>query len=177
MKLRDEGKILNIGVCNFSGEQITEASKYAEIVSLQPHYSLLERSIESDQQKICVDKGIGIISYGSLGAGMLTGKYSKPPQFKKGDARSFFYRFFKPKYWDRVSAVVGKVREIADAHNASPGHVAISWILSRQGIAAAIVGARSGEQIKDNIAGADLVLTKDEITSLDAVSTGIYDTA
>ncbi len=175
VKFREEGKVRHLGVCNFSGEQLEAASAEGDIVSLQPHYSLLERSIESEIMELCREKNIGIISYGSLGAGMLTGKYSEPPLFPKNDARSFFYRFFKPKYWDRVSEVVATVREIAEEHHASPGHVAIAWILSKSGVAGAIVGARKPEQVEDNFKAQGLVLTEEETAQLDAVSEGIYE--
>lgn len=89
MKAKESGKIRYIGICNFSGDQLKEAMKHGEIVSYQPNYSLLEREIESDQMKVCADNNIGIISYGSLGAGMLTGKYKEHPQFRKRRAKLF----------------------------------------------------------------------------------------
>jgi len=174
MKAKESGKIRYIGICNFSGEQLKEAMKYGEVVSYQPNYSLLEREIESDQMKVCVDNNIGIISYGSLGAGMLTGKYKEHPQFKKGDARNFFYKFFKKQYWPEVKAVVDKVSEIAKKRGVKPGHVAIAWNLSKTGITAAIVGARTAEQVMDNLGGSGLILTAEEISGLDKVSENVY---
>jgi aryl-alcohol dehydrogenase-like predicted oxidoreductase len=174
MKAKESGKIRYIGICNFSGEQLKEAMKYGGIVSYQPNYSLLEREIELDQMKVCVDNNIGIISYGSLGAGMLTGKYKELPQFKKGDARNFFYKFFKKQYWPEVKSVVDKVSEIAQNRGVKPGHVAIAWNLSRTGITAAIVGARTAEQVMDNLGGSGLILTAEEISELDIVSENIY---
>ncbi len=174
MKAKESGKIRFIGVCNFSGEQLKEAMKYGEIVSYQPNYSLLEREIESDQMKICAENNIGIISYGSLGAGMLTGKYKELPQFKRNDARNFFYKFFKKQYWPGVKAVVEKVTEIAEKKGVRPGHVAIAWNLSKPGVTAAIVGARTAEQVMENLGGSGLILTAEEISELDKVSENIY---
>lgn len=176
MKVKDSGKIRFIGICNFSGEQLKEAMKYGEIVSYQPNYSLLERDIESDQMKVCVENNIGIISYGSLGAGMLTGKYKEHPQFKKGDARNFFYKFFKKQYWPEVKAVADKVSEIAKKRGVKPGHVAIAWNLSKPGVSAAIAGARTAEQVMENIGGSGLILTAEEISELDRVSENVYST-
>lgn len=175
MRLKEQGKIKYIGVCNFSGEELKEALKYGEVVSLQPNYSLLERDIEKDQMNVCVESGTGIISYGSLGAGMLTGKYKDLPSFRKGDARNFFYRFFKEKYWAEVKKVVDTVCEIAELKNAKPVHVAIAWILSRPGITGAIFGARNAAQVEDNLGGASLALTQKEIHDLDEISKNIYD--
>lgn len=174
LKVKDQGKVRYIGVCNFSGRELEDAIESGEVVSLQPNYSLLEREIESDQMKICGRRGVGIISYGSLAAGMLTGKYKEHPQFRKNDARSFFYRFFKKEYWPAVRAVVDVVESIADKHGARPGHVAIAWILTKTAVAGAIFGARDGAQVRDNLGGASLVLSKDDVEALDKVSADIY---
>lgn len=173
-RAKEAGKVRYLGICNFSGAQLIDAMRYSEIVSFQPNYSLLERDIEHDQVKVCIDKNIGIISYGSLGAGMLTGKYSEPPQFRKGDARNFFYKYFKKEYWSGVKPVVDKVCEIAKNRGVKPGHVAVAWILSKKGISAAIVGARNPEQVIDNLGGSGLELTAEEISALDRVSENIY---
>ncbi len=174
MKAKESGKIRYIGICNFSGDDLEKALNCGEVVSYQPNYSLLEREIEYDRVKICTDNNIGIISYGSLGAGMLTGKYHELPQFKRNDARSFFYKFFKKQYWPEVKTVVDKTAEIAKKRGVKPGHVAIAWILSKPGISAAIVGARSGMQVIDNLGGSGLILTNEEILELDTVSENIY---
>jgi aryl-alcohol dehydrogenase-like predicted oxidoreductase len=172
MSFREQGLIRNIGVCNFSAEQVLEAMKYAEIVSVQPQYSLLERKIEKDLLPLCLEKNLGVLSYGSLGAGVLSGKYKEPPQFGKGDARSFFYKFFKAQQWPSVSAVVDELRRIGNDRDAAPGHVAIAWILARQGITSAIVGARDPRQLRDNLKAMDVVLSADDIRALDEASKG-----
>lgn len=174
MKLKEQGKIRHIGVCNFSGRELRDAIKAGDVISYQPNYSLLERDIENDQMKVCTESGVGIISYGSLGAGMLTGKYRELPVFAKGDARNFFYRFFRKEYWPRVRQVVDELCVIADKRGVRPGHVAIAWILSRPAVSAAIFGARDAAQVMDNIGGASLRLSQDEISDLEKISAGIY---
>lgn len=174
LKAKEQGKVRYIGVCNFSGKELEDAIICGEVVSLQPNYSLLEREIENDQMKICDKRGVGLISYGSLAAGMLTGKYKEHPVFKKGDARNFFYRFFKKEYWPAVRAVVDEVELIADKYGAKPGHVAIAWILSKPAVAGAIFGARDAAQVKDNLGGAALSLSKDDIDALNKVSAHVY---
>ncbi len=174
IKLKEDGKIRHIGVCNFSGKELKDAISCGDVVSYQPNYSLLERDIESDQMKVCVEHGLGMISYGSLGAGMLTGKYRELPVFPRSDARYFFYRFFKKEYWPKVKEVVNTLRSIADKRGTRPGHVAIAWILSRPAVSGAIFGARSADQVRDNLGGASLVLSGDEIAVLEKVSTDIY---
>ncbi len=174
LKAKEQGKVRYIGVCNFSGKELQDAINSGEVVSLQPHYSLLEREIESEQMKVCEKNGVSIISYGSLAAGMLTGKYQEHPKFKKGDARSFFYRFFKKEYWPAVKEVVSEVELIADKYGARPGHVAIAWILSHKSVSGAIFGARNADQLKDNLGGASLILSKDDIETLNKITENIY---
>ncbi len=173
-KFKEEGKIKYIGVSNFSYEQLEEACKYAEITSVQPHYSLLERSVENDLVPFCVENQIGILSYGSLGAGMLTGKYTEWPQFKRDDTRSFFYKFFKKEYWPKVNDLLERMREIAKEKDTKVGHIAIAWLLAQEAVDSTIVGARTAEQAKDNLGGAELELTPEEIKELSELSARVY---
>ncbi len=172
---REQGKIRAFGVSNFSAAELTEALAYGRIATLQPPYSLLERDIEKDIQPLCAGSGVAMIPYGSLGAGMLTGKYTEPPKFKKDDARSFFYRFFNKQYWGGVSALVDLLWSIAGAHDAKPGHVAIAWLLSRVAVAGTIVGARDADQVRDNMGGLEIRLSPEEVSELDRVSAAVYE--
>lgn len=174
-RFREQGKIRYIGVSNFSAAQLREAMQYGGLFSLQSHYSLLERTLESDALPTCREKGIHVLAYGPLGAGVLTGKYTERPTFSKGDARSFFYRFFKPRYWQQVCRLVDAVSTIAQAKGVRPGDVAISWVLAQQGVLSAIVGARSPEQVLENIAHVPVALDDDELVRLDMLSRNIYE--
>lgn len=174
VRLKEEGKIRYIGVSNFNAAQVAEASTYTQILTLQPHYSLLERSIEKETLPLCRERKISVISYGSLGAGVLTGKYVERPVFRRDDSRSFFYRFFREQYWPKVMGLVDAVKRIADERGVKPGHVAVAWILSHPGFPSAIVGVRSPEQVYDNLGGAELVLSAEEIERLNTLSEGIY---
>ena len=113
LKFQEQGKIRYIGVSNFSGDEIVESIRHAELISVQPQSSVQARKIEDSIQKICVENNIAIIPYGSLGGGILTGKYDKRPEFKKQDARNFFYRFFSEKNWPKVSALSRGLRNMA----------------------------------------------------------------
>ena len=173
MKLKQDGKILNIGVCNFNTAQIEEAAKYAPLFSYQPQYSLLERGIDKGELPLCAQKGIKVITYGSLGAGLLSGKYSAPPVFEKSDARSFFYKFFKEKYWNDVNRLIEELRTIAREKESQPGHVALAWTLSRPGVSAVIAGARNTGQLLDNVKALSVKLSPDEMERLDKISTHV----
>ena len=175
LKMQQAGKIKHIGVCNFNATQINAAQAIAPLASLQPNYSLLERKIEQNELPLCIDNEIAIITYGSLGAGLLSGKYTEPPTFPKYDARSFFYKYFKAQYWPNVNAVIEELRKIAATKNTKPGHVAISWILTKKGITAAILGMRNPQQVADNIGAEAVDLSQEEINVLDVVSSKVYE--
>jgi aryl-alcohol dehydrogenase-like predicted oxidoreductase len=175
VKFRQQGKIRHIGVSNFSGAELREALRHAAIFSLQPHYSLLDRAIEKELLPLCVEREINVFPYGCLGAGMLTGKYRECPQFQKGDARSFFYRHFKRKYWPKVRRLVDDVETIAERKGTTAGAVALSWLLGRPGIKAVIVGARTADQVTENIAGVPIDLNEEESGILDRSSREVYE--
>lgn len=173
-KFKEQGKIRYIGVSNFNAEQIRAAAHCAEIATLQPPYSLLDRNIEEAVVPACTELGIDMIPYGSLGGGMLTGKYKEWPNFKKDDARSFFYPFFQKKYWPKVRALVDLLVEIAKEKNALPAHIAAAWVNAQKGVLAAITGARSPQQVAENVKCVDIILTGEESASLDTLSKAVY---
>lgn len=175
LKFREQGKIRHIGVSNFDEAQLREAAQYAPLFSLQAQYSLLERDIEKDVLPACIEKGINLLSYGPLGAGMLTGKYGECPIFSRGDARTFFYRFFKPQYWQQVCRLVDGVLLLAQSKGVSPGAVAVSWVLQQEGVMTAIVGARSPGQVLENITDVPVEFYDNEIALLDRLSREVYE--
>ena len=160
--MRKQGKIRYIGVSNFSVEQTEEASKYCQIVSTQPQYSLLVRDIEKDILPYCVEKNIGILSYGSIGAGALTGKFKEKPVFKEDDERAAFYTFFQEQNWPKTKQMIDTLEEIAASHGKPTVHAAINWVLKQKGISVALVGARTPEQVRMNAQAADWELTDEE---------------
>lgn len=174
LKFREQGKIRHIGLSNFNSAQLLECLRHATIATLQPHYSLLERAIEDEVQKTCLENGVSIIPYGSLGGGMLTGKYSEPPKFRKDDARSFFYKFFQKRYWPGVKALLDAMRGIAAAKDAKMSHVAVAWLLARPGVVTVLAGARTPGQVRENAAGLELILSPEETSLLDGISSRVY---
>ena len=160
--MRKQGKIRYIGVSNFSVEQTEEVSKYCQIVSTQPQYSLLVRDIEKDILPYCVEKNIGILSYGSIGAGALTGKFKEKPVFKEDDERASFYTFFQEQNWPKTKQMIDTLEEIASSHGKPTVHAAINWVLKQKGISVALVGARTPEQVRMNAQAADWELTDEE---------------
>lgn len=174
VKMQSEGKINYIGVSNFDLPLLERALKAAPVISLQPHFSLLERSIEKLVLPYCKEKGIGVVSYGSLGSGILSGKYKKQPIFTKNDARSFFYPFYKEPYWSLSQALVAELKKIAQEKGRPVAQIVINWIVQQSGVTTALVGARTPEQVEMNAAAGDWELSEEELKRIESVYHRIF---
>jgi len=169
MKLKEKGKIKSIGVSNFSFEQLKEATKYGEIDVIEPCYSLVWRFIDKEELPYCIENNIGIISYSTLAQGILTGKFTKDKKFAKDDGRSKA-TLFQPPYFNDALQVTEHIKKIALKYDKTPSQVAINWILKTKGITAAIVGARTEKQIKENLQASKFALSQDDYDYLDCIS-------
>lgn len=165
VELQKEGKIKYIGVSNFDVELLERAGAMTKIATLQNQYSILERSIEENVLPYSAEQGIGIISYGTLAGGILSGKYSSAPNFKGADVRSFFYKHYSGKNFDTVQEKLEKLKELNQPLN----QVAINWCRQQKGITSAIVGARHPEQVRQNAAAAEWDLTESQIEMIKKV--------
>jgi aryl-alcohol dehydrogenase-like predicted oxidoreductase len=162
-KFIEEGLVRYVGVSNFSPEQMQEAAQYCPIVSLQPPYSLLDRRIENDIMPYCVEHNIGIVSYGSIAAGALTGKYKERPVYPASDPRGRLYTgHYSEENWPKTQAMVGALSKVAEKHSVPVVHVAIGWVLAQRGMTVAICGARTVEQVRMNAAAGDFVLPAED---------------
>lgn len=168
LRMKESGKIRHIGVSNFDVPLLERALAVAPIVSLQPHYSLLERKIEQSLLPFCREKQIGIISYGTLGSGILTGKYVEPPCFSKGDCRNFFYLFYKEPYWGRTQSLLAEMEMVAGKRAVPLAQVAVNWARQQEGVTSVLVGARTAAQAIINAGAGNWELSRSE---LDAITT------
>jgi len=173
-KMVGEGKIRYVGVSNFDHTLLKEASEYAGIVSNQMEYSILKRDIEQDLIPLCKEKNISILGYGSLGGGILTGKYKEPPEFAKDDVRSFFYRFYREPVWSKTKKLLSVLEEIAIKHKVPVSNVAINWLLNHREIASSIAGCRNAGQVEDNIGAGDLELSDEEVAMIERSQREIF---
>ena len=110
------------------------------------------------------------MSYGSIGAGILTGKYKERPVFPKGDTRNengFYKNCYSEENWPKVSALVHVLTEVAKAHQAPTVHAAINWVLANPSMTVALVGAKTPEQVRMNAAAGNWELTADEKAEID----------
>ncbi|OPX29235.1 MAG: hypothetical protein B1H08_04320 [Candidatus Omnitrophica bacterium 4484_171] len=173
LKFKKQGKVRYIGVSNFDLSLLEKASSITAITTLQVQYSLLDRSIEKGVLSFCSENDIGVIAYGPLGGGILTGKYINPPRFPKGDARSFFYPYYKEPYWSKIQVLIGEIKNIARKRNKNPAEVALNWVNQQEGIAVTIAGCRNYEQLSANASAGSWELSLDELERLRKISDGL----
>lgn len=168
-RLQEEGKIRSFGVSNFGNDLLGEALRFLPVAANQLPYSLLDRKIEADRRPFCHDHQVGIVAYSPLGKGMLTGKYSEgklPPAEDYRHQRPHFAKDNLPRHL----GLVARIREIASDHGSTPTSVVLAWVLAQPGVAAAIPGAKTPEQIRDNAAGGSLQLPGEAVAELNEIS-------
>lgn len=144
-------------------------------VTLQPQYSLLSREIEWEIIPAALHNGIGPLPWSPLAGGFLAGKYQRgatPPPGTRAGSEKPLYQWTSEEYAgsDRNWATIDAVIRIARQIGATPAQVALSWIADRPGIIAPIVGARTVEQLRSNLAAADLTLTNEATMALEKIS-------
>ena len=167
-KFKEEGKIRAIGVSNFSVEQIKKAQSITTIDAVQPPMNMLNRiSLDNGIVPYCEEQGIGVVTYGSLGGGILTGKLSKP-NFGGKELRSVFYGFYDDEGWEKGQKLISVLREIGEARNASVAEVSINWVLKQGGVTCSLMGATTPAMAAENAKAADWELTEDEYESIEA---------
>jgi len=162
-RLREQGKLLLIGVSNFNVEQMKRALKIAPITSLQPPYSMLRRTAEKEILPFAQAHGIGVINYSPMLSGLLAGKM-KPERIAAlpaDDWRRNNVEFKEPRL-SRNLLLVELLREIGNAHGAGPGVVAVAWTLHNPAITAAIVGGRNARQVEETAAALTFRLSEGE---------------
>ena len=165
-KMKTEGKIRAIGVSNFDASLLKKAQKVAQIASNQVGYSMLNREIENELIPFCLEQAIGILAYGPMGGGILTGKYKQKPKFGKDDVRSFFYNFYDEPQWSQVQALLKELEQIAARHGKPVAQVAINWVRQQSGLTSALVGARNPQQAEANAAAGSWKLSSEELADI-----------
>ena len=153
-----EGKARYIGVSNFSAADLAEMGRYRRIDTLQPAYSLFRREFERDVLPYCREQGIGVLVYGPLAHGLLSGRMTANPKFPAGDWRSTS-PIFRGDTLRTNLAVVDRLRGLAERRGHSLVHLAIAWTLSVPGVHVAIVGSHRPEQISGSVGAVELELT------------------
>lgn len=166
--LKDEGKVRHIGVSNFSVEQMQRAEKIAPVETLQPPYSLLDRSVEKEVLPYCQQHAMGVIVYSPMASGLLTGTMTKKrvADMPEDDWRKTGAEFQEPRL-SRNLALTDLLSEIGKAHHVSAGVVAIAWTLHNPAVTAAIVGSRHPSQVEETVAVAEFRLSEGEYRQIE----------
>jgi aryl-alcohol dehydrogenase-like predicted oxidoreductase len=168
------GFVRTIGCSNLAAWQImkalgiSERRGFARFETVQAYYTIAGRDLEREIVPLVEDQGLGVMVWSPLAGGLLTGKFARDGKGPEGTRRAAFD--FPPVDKDRAFAIVDAMRPIAEAHGASVARVALAWLLQRKGVMSVIIGAKTIEQLDDNLAAAELTLTEDELVTLDAVS-------
>jgi aryl-alcohol dehydrogenase-like predicted oxidoreductase len=175
------GKVRYVGLSNFTGWQLQRTVDLAEFrgwpvpVTLQPQYNLLVREIEWEMVPACAANGLGLLPWSPLGGGWLTGKYRADAR-PSGATRlgedpdrgmeAYDRRSQRQRTWD----VLEVVQAIAAERGVSMAQVALAWVVDRPQVTSVILGARTSEQLDDNLGAAGLHLTAEETARLDGAS-------
>jgi len=169
--LIQEGKVRFGGVSNCSIEQMQRLQKIHPIASLQPPYSMLERSVEEGLLEFCAANDIGVICYGPMQNGLLTGKYTKEAiaALPDEDWRKHRSPHFQEPQLSATLALIEGLRPIAERHGRSVAQLAVAWVLRRPEVTAAIVGARRPAHIEETVQAGDWVLDAEDIAAIDAL--------
>jgi aryl-alcohol dehydrogenase-like predicted oxidoreductase len=175
------GKISYVGLSNYSGWQVqkivdlAEARGLARPVTLQPQYNLLVREIEWEIVPACESTGLGLLPWSPLGGGWLTGKYTREARptgaTRLGEnpdrgVEAYDRRSQAQRTWDVIDAV----QSVASSRGVTMAQVALAWLIDRPLVTSVILGARTVEQLRDNLGAADLHLEGEEVARLDAAS-------
>ncbi len=167
-KLSQEGKVRYIGVSNFNLGQIERVRQIAPVASLQPPYSMLHREVEDELLDYCAQNDIGVVVYSPMQRGLLTGKFSQErlASLPLDDHRRKSFDFKEPQF-SATLQLVDRLRPIAERSGRTLAQLAISWVLRRSEVTAAIVGARRPDQIKETVKAGDWKLTVEDIEQIE----------
>jgi aryl-alcohol dehydrogenase-like predicted oxidoreductase len=174
-ELVDEGLVRHIGVSNFDRSLIERCEVIRRVNSIQPHFSMLHL-VNRDLIRWCGERGIGVVCYGPLAFGLLTGAITSETEFDASDWRSgkrwkgdYYRSLFAPGKLERSLAMVERLRPIAAGLGITVGQLALAWTVHQPGVTAAIAGSRNPDHVRENAAGGDVDLDDATVKELEDV--------
>jgi aryl-alcohol dehydrogenase-like predicted oxidoreductase len=168
------GKVRYVAVCNWpawmvmKAQGIAEKNNWNKFVGLQYFYSLAGRDIEREIVPLAEDQELGIMPWSPLAGGFLSGKFSRE-QAKAGNARRDEFDF-PPIDKEKTYNILDVISGIGKQHGVSTAQIALAWVRQQPGITSTIIGAKSLDQLNDNLKSTEVVLTDDDLTKIEAVS-------
>jgi aryl-alcohol dehydrogenase-like predicted oxidoreductase len=172
-ELVDDGLVRWIGVSNFKQGLIERCEKIRHVDSLQPHFSMLNRRGRDDLLPFCANNGTGVIAYGPLAFGLLTGAITAETTFEDDDWRSgsqgigFYNEFFAPGVREEQLAIVDQLRVIAERRGITLPQLALAWAFHQQGVTGAIAGSRSPKHVVENAEAGSVDLSQEVLDEIE----------
>jgi aryl-alcohol dehydrogenase-like predicted oxidoreductase len=169
-----QGLVRYVGVSNWAAWKIAKAlgrselGGYARFETLQAYYSIAGRDLERELVPMLSEEGLGLMVWSPLAGGLLSGKFGPGANTPEGARRSTFD--FPPVDKERAWPIVEAMREVGNAHGVSVARVALAWLLAKPHVMSVIIGAKTPEQLDDNLAAAELRLSPEELGRLDQIS-------
>jgi aryl-alcohol dehydrogenase-like predicted oxidoreductase len=171
-ELIHDGKVRHFGMSEASAETIRRAHAVQPVTAVQSEYSLWWREPETKVLPTLAELGIGFVPYSPLGKGFLTGSIGENTQFDKADIRSSIPRF-AAEVREANRAVVDLLQTIADGKGATPGQIALAWLLAQKPWIVPIPGTRRQERLAENLGAAGVELTAEDLREIDDAAAGI----
>jgi aryl-alcohol dehydrogenase-like predicted oxidoreductase len=166
------GKVKHFGMSEAAADTIRRAHAVQPVTAIQSEYSLWWRRPEQEVLAACAELGIGFVPYSPLGKGFLTGTVTSSTTFAADDLRGQIPRFADEALEHNVS-LVKEITTIANARSATPGQIALAWLLARKPWIVPIPGTTKPHRLAENLAAVDIDLTADELSQLDSLSSRI----
>ena len=165
-RLKEEGAIRHIGVSNFNLEQLKHAMEVADVEALQVQFSMVDMD-NLEVMQWAHEQDLGVMTYGSLGGGILTGRYRTIEKYEAMDSRNRFYPYFKEPMFSKVMKLLDVMQTIADARGVQLAEIAMNWSRQKPFVDTSIFGAQKRSRIESNAKCMDWELTAEEMLTLD----------
>ena len=170
-----DGKVRAVGVSNFTLDQIRECEGYRSVDVVQYGLNMFDRRMEQEIFPYCQQQGTGVMVYGPLAFGLLSGTFTADTRFGNNDWRSTGGRpgwnvgVFAEEHFQRNLQVVEELKPIAGARGKGMPHLALRWVLSNPAVSVALVGMRTVQEVEDNVSGLEWALSGVEMAQIDDV--------
>jgi aryl-alcohol dehydrogenase-like predicted oxidoreductase len=171
-----QGKVLYVGASNYAAyrlansQWVSQSQNLERFVTLQAQYSLVVRDLEREHVPLCRESGMGILPWSPLAGGFLSGKYHRGQSAPEGTRLAKWAERYESFDVERNWKILSALTEVADSLDCSPASVALAWLLTRPQVSSVIFGARSVEQVQDNVCAVDLELSPEKLALLEDAS-------
>ncbi len=166
-ELVEEGKVLYLGLSEAAPQTIRRAHETHPISALQSEYSLFSRDVEDAVLPAVRELGIGFVAYSPLGRGFLSGRFRSPEDLPEDDVRGQRFPRFARENFDKNLELVGRIEEIAAEKGATPGQLAIAWVLHQGDDVVPIPGTKQVRYLEENLGAAGIELTPGDLDRIE----------